>query len=104
MFTTDDDVAPVSEHTQETEGRLQKARLQQNGRDFSKMCRVALTSLRDNSSCSVSHTPASGRRCCFHTDRRRCVFVDQVNSSALKLDDQQLHPASTSELVTFVEL
>lgn len=57
MFTTDDDVAPVSEHTQETEGRLQKARLQQNGRDFSKMCSLALTSLRDNSSCSVSHTP-----------------------------------------------
>ena len=57
MFTRDDGVAPVSEHTQETEGRLQKVRLQQNGSDFSKMCRVALTSLRDNSSCSVSHTP-----------------------------------------------
>ena len=104
MCTTDDDVVPVSEHTQETEGRLQKARLQQNGSDFSKMCSLALTSVRDNSSCSVSHTHTSGRRCCFHTDRRRCVFVDQVNSSALKLDDQQLHSASTSELVTCVEL
>lgn len=32
------------------------------------------------------------------------MFVDQANSSTLKLDDHQLHPASTSELVTCVEL